>query len=67
MRRNSRPHSYDTVYIEAPQIPDIRRLIAVPLKTIYINRMCNDSNIDCIFMDVGDLFSFCYLYKLTLP
>lgn len=36
-RRRSVADRFDTDYIELPEYPDIARVIAVPMKTIYIN------------------------------
>ena len=36
-KRRTAADRFDTDYIELPEYPDIARVIAVPMKTIYIN------------------------------
>lgn len=67
MRRHNNPRrsrsrwmeQFDTEYREWPQLAHIARVVAVPLKTVYINRACNpDANIDKVIFDVDELQAF---------
>lgn len=52
MRHNNRIHMdrYDRVYLDIPQCPWLRSIVAEPLKTIYYNSAARpDANIDKLF------------------
>ena len=48
--KHQRTINYDRVYLDFPQLPSIRSITAVPLKTIYYNRSADYYNsYDLIF------------------
>lgn len=73
MRKNYDKHSnhserMDTVYVEWPHLWGVRRLIARPLKTIYINRDADAQYaLDKEFASFGALERFCEKWDIELP
>ena len=58
---------YDRVYVDWPHLWGVSRLIARPLKTIYINRSAAPWGSDKIFADVPELESYCNRWDIELP
>ena len=60
--------NFDHVYIDIPKMPHIRRLYALPLKTVYYNRAAwSYANIDRMFKSVEDIEDFCERHGVMLP
>ena len=61
-RRNSRTPNldlFDVEYIDLPEFPETHRLIALPMKAIYINRAADPSaNLDRVFSDAWAFAEF---------
>lgn len=73
MRHNNRQKPsnildrYDRVYVEIPQCPWMRSIVAAPLKTIYYNRSAaRGANIDRLFADVWDLQDFLTRHRIVI-
>lgn len=73
MRHNNRHKAsktldrYDRVYIEIPQCPWLRSMVAEPLKTIYYNSAAEPgANVDRLFTDVWDLEMFAIGNRIDL-
>lgn len=73
MRHNNRtkPSStianYDRVYIDIPNCPWLRSMVAEPLKTIYYNAAADRSaNIDRLFRNVHDFEWFVVQHRIEL-
>ena len=73
MRHNNRQKAsnmldkYDRVYIEVPQCPWLRSMVAEPMKTIYYNSAADEwANIDRLFKSVWDLEDFVLRYRIEL-
>ncbi len=73
MRRNHDRHGMhedrmDTVYVEWPELWGVRRVIARPMKTIYINRDADPETAqDREFASVNALEHFCEKWSIELP
>lgn len=68
MRKNNTIKDYDRVYVDLPDSMNfIAKLVACPLKTIYINRNADPyANINRVFRSVDDLERFCYTHRIIL-
>lgn len=63
--RSKRLEQFDTEYREWPQLAHIATIIAVPLKTRYINIACNpDANIDKVIFDVEELQAYLAMWAV---
>lgn len=58
---------FDRVYVDWPQLWGLRRLIARPLKTIYINRCAEAGAQDREFVGVLSLEAYCDKWEIELP
>ena len=59
--------NYDHTPIEAPQIPDIAKLVVFPLKTVFVNIFANrDATIVKYFRDLEDFSDFCERVRLDV-
>ena len=73
MRRNhnkryDREDRMDVVYVEWPELWAVSRVIARPMKTIYINRNADPAvAVDREFVSVTALENFCDRWALELP
>ena len=72
MRRNSSTyiniHNFDHVYIDPPNMPHIRRIYAIPVKTIYYNRAAWwYANCDRMLSSIEDMEDFCERHSVVLP
>ena len=60
--------NFDHVHLEAPQLPDIAKIIVVPMKTVYVNIYAeHGANIAKVFYDVEAFSNFCDQYWIQLP
>lgn len=73
MRHNNRHKAsnildrYDRVYIEVPQCPWLRSMVAEPVKTIFYNSAAEEgANVDRLFKSVWDLEDFVLRYRIEL-
>lgn len=73
MRRNNRQKPsnnldrFDRVYVDIPQCPWLRCMVAVPLKTIFYNSAAEENaNIDRLFTSVYDLELFITRYRIGI-
>ena len=73
MRHNNRQKPsnildrYDRVYIDIPQCPWLRCMVAEPLKTIYYNSAADKwANIDRLFRSVWDMEAFLMRYGIDI-
>ena len=59
---------FDRVYVDFPQLAEVRRFYAIPVKTIYYNRSAYGwSNVDQVFSSVGQMEEFCDRYGVEFP
>ena len=67
-KRHNQEDRMDVVYVEWPELWGVRRVIARPMKTIYINRNADpEVAIDKEFASVVALENFCDRWALELP
>jgi hypothetical protein len=58
MERGMLDH-FDRVYMEWPEMPHIATVVAMPLKTIFINAAAHYSaNVDKVVYDLDELLAF---------
>jgi hypothetical protein len=60
-QRGKRPitDNFDRVYIELPGLPQIATIVAMPLKTIFINSTAAYwANIDKVIFDMEELITY---------
>lgn len=67
-KRHKMEDRMDVVYVEWPQLWGVRRVIARPMKTIYVNRNADpEVAADREFASVTALENFCDRWALELP
>ena len=60
--------NFDRVYIDLPNMPHIRRIYAIPVKTIYYNRAAWwYANCDRMLSSIEDMEDFCERHSVVLP
>lgn len=58
-KERDRLEHFDRVYMEWPEMPQIATVVAMPLKTIFINRAAAYwANIDKVVFDVEELITY---------
>ena len=57
---------FDRVYVEWPHLWGVSRLIARPMKTVYINRCAGLYAQDKTFTGVNELDAFCTRWNIEL-
>ena len=65
-RHGRREDNYDVIYVEWPNLWSVKRLIARPLKAIYINRCAALWAQDKDFANVTALENFCAHWGIKL-
>ena len=57
--------NFDRVYMDWPELAHIARVIAMPLKTVYINTACAPwANIDKVIFDVEELQAYLAMWAV---
>ena len=57
--REGTTDNFDRLYMDWPELPGMAKLVAMPLKTIYINRAAAPwANIDKVIFDTEELAAY---------